>query len=205
MHINLFILGPTMRLWIFCFLLVPLHSFASSADCDETTPPALKPVMAVAAAAQVEPECPNRKKLKNICVMIGEHATDPKNPDKYMYETRLLQAGCVSDSDSEEEKHRKIRETWALFEEDLNCSNIQFDVPRGHLLKYAVSSTFDDFLDDAVKWKVNLNKVDASDKRTVLDYIKVHMEVNKGTAMEQKLKQYYDKLRAAGAKHKSEL
>lgn len=195
-----------MKFWILGILLLPLHVMASSADCDETTPPELRPVIAVAQAAQPQPSsCPDRKKLRNLCMMIGEHMTDPKDKNKYMYETRFYQAGCVQNTDSEDEKHRKISEAWAMYEEDLNCTNVQFDVSKGHLLKYAVASTFDHFLDDAVKWKVNLNKIDTSDNRTVLDYIKSHMEINKGTAMELKLKSYYDKLRSAGAKHRSEL
>ena len=197
-----------MRFWILALLMIStqVQAQASSAECDETTPPALRPVIAVAHAAQPPtPECPNRKKLRNLCMMIGDHMPDPKTPEKYMYETRLFQAGCVNEGDSEEVIREKIRVAWNTYEDDLKCTNTMFDVSDGHLLKYAVVSYFDDFLDDAVRWKVNLNKVDAADNRTVLDYIKYHMEKSKGGALELKLKSYYDKLRAAGAKHKSEL
>ncbi len=156
--------------------------------------------------------------LKNLCMMIGEQmsvSNDPKDkgrpfyetrPFNYLYEKRFHDAACVLESDSEEIAFEKIRNVWSIYEEEyLHCTNIQFDVSRGHLLKYAVASAFDHFIDDAIKWGVNLNKVDESDGRTVLDYIRFHMNVNKGTAMEQRLKSYYDKLRAAGAKHKAEL
>lgn len=195
-----------MRLWIVLIALFSTNAFASSADCDETTPAELRPVIAVAEATlPPPPECPNRKKLKNLCMMIGDHMADPKAPEKYMYETRLYQAACVNESDSQEVINQKIQTAWSTYEDDLKCTNTLFDVSEGHLLKYAVASYFDDFLDDAVRWQVNLNKVDASDGRTVLDYIKFHMEVSKGGALELKLKSYYDKLRRAGAKHKSEL
>lgn len=195
-----------MRLWIVLIVLFSTNAFASSADCDETTPAELRPVIAVAEATlPPPPECPNRKKLKNLCMMIGDQMADPKQPEKYMYETRFYQAGCVNDGDSEEVKKQKIRNAWNTYEDDLKCNNNFFDVSDGHLLKYAVASNFTDFLDDAIKWQVNLNKVDAADGRTVLDYVQFHLEKSKGGALEPILKSYYLKLREAGAKHKSEL
>lgn len=162
--------------------------------------------------------CPNRSKLKNLCMMIGDHmkvSRDPIHTGKhfyetrpgitYMYEQRFVDAACVLESDSKEVKYAKIRDVWARYEDDLVCTNTQFDVPRGHLLKYGVASAFDDFLDDVVKWGVNLNKVDESDNRTVLDYIQFHMQKSAGGALEKKYQGYYDKLRAAGARHRHEL
>ena len=54
-------------------------------------------------------------------------------------------------------------------------------------------------------WKVNLNKVDKTDGRTVLDYIKDQIERNKGLATEPVLQGYYNQLKKAGAKHRVEL
>lgn len=107
--------------------------------------------------------------------------------------------------DSEEEIGRKIKAVWDSNEEKLICNNTQFDITDGSLIKYAVNMKFDDFLLDLVKWKVNLNKIDESDGRTVLDYVKFHIEKEKGLGTEPILKRYYNLLREAGAKHKYEL
>ena len=138
-------------------------------------------------------------------MIVGSRSKDDQNPDKQLYERKISEAACINTNDSEQVKHEKIRNAWSTYEDDLKCNNTQFEVTDGHLLKYAVTTSFDNFIEDVIKWKVNLNKVDVSDNRTVLDYIKYQMERNKGNALEARYKHYYDKLKKAGAKHKSEL
>src|SRR5690606_25460053 len=99
----------------------------------------------------------------------------------------------------------KIRDTWMVMEDELVCDSTQVDVLKGNILKYAVSNKFDDFIEDAIEWKVNLNHIDHSDNRTVLDYISFHIERNKGNALEPIFNHYYKILKRSGAKHKSEL
>ena len=157
-----------------------------------------------------ETPCPNRKMLKNLCMMISGRTKnhDPATSEKYpfMYQKRLLEAGCVDLlKDSEEVIYEKIRKAWLMYESDLKCNSTTFDLRDGHLLKYAINETFEDFIDDVCKWKVNFNKVDESDGRTTLDYLKYHIDRMKGTALETKYDYYYRKFRNAGAKHKSEL
>jgi len=116
-----------------------------------------------------------------------------------------MEAACVNSSDTEEEKNRKIRDLWLAMEDELVCDSSQFDVVNGSVLKYAVSTKFDDFIRDAVKWKVNLNRVDPSDSRTVLDYVSYHIQKHKGNSIENMFDYYYTLFRDAGAKHRSEL
>lgn len=153
----------------------------------------------------VEGECPNKKKLKNICMIVGERMEDSAGKNKYLYTTRFLDAACVTPTDSDSVKSEKIRKTWEAYENDLKCNSTTFDVIDGSLLKFAVTRDFDDFLDDAIKWKVNLNKVDESDGRTLLDYLQFHIQRNNENSLAQKYKLYYFKLKKAGAKHKVEL
>ncbi|MNI27394.1 hypothetical protein D3C73_811290 [compost metagenome] len=75
----------------------------------------------------------------------------------------------------------------------------------GNLLKYVVSYRFTEFIDDAIRWRLPLNKIDYTDNRTLLDYVKYHTVKNKGNALEELYQVYYDKLRSAGAKHRTEL
>jgi len=178
---------------------------AQDADCETTTETVMKPMIEVAAAAADETTCPNRTKLKNLCTMVSGRMKDSSGKNKYLYQTKVQEAACIQSSDSEEVKNQKIKEAWTKYEDDLKCNSTQFDVMDGSLIKYSVSYRFDEFIDEVIKWKINLNKVDATDGRTPLDYIKYHIEKNKGNALEEKFQIYYDKLKAAGAKHKSEL
>lgn len=193
----------------FAFLLMLSSLFAAvhaqDADCETNTESKLKPMIAVAKAAADEVTCPNRAKLKNLCTMVSGRMKDSSGKNKYLYQTKFQEAACIQSSDSEEQKNQKIREAWTKYESDLKCNSTQFDVMDGSLIKYSVSYRFDEFIDEVIKWKINLNKVDETDGRTPLDYIKYHIEKNKGNALEEKFQIYYDKLKAAGAKHKSEL
>lgn len=162
----------------------------------------------LAAAAAAQDPCPNPQRLRNMCMFVGNLSADTTNSGKwrYNYERRFHEAACVDTArDSKEVVARKISQLWRQEEERLVCNNLQFDVQDGNILKYAVAVQFDAFIADAIAWKVNLNKVDASDGRTLLDYVQYHMERTRGGAVEKKLANYYDALRKAGARHKREL
>ncbi len=183
--------------------------FAQTADdCDDPTTKQLKPVMEVAAAAAESTACPNPNKLENICMNISNRTKDPnpKGDYSYMYQRKIYDAACVNLSkDSDEIASQKIQEMWARASDQLKCESLQFDVPAGNVLKFAVSKKFNEFLEDAIYWKVDLNRIDHSDQRTVLDYIQYQIDKNKGTTVEVTLKHYYKILKEAGAKHKAEL
>lgn len=117
-----------------------------------------------------------------------------------------MQAACVSDSDDEESTSKKVQKMWTQYEDKLICNNTRFDVIDGNMLKFAASARFEDFLFDAAMiWKVDLNRVDPGDGRTVLDYVQKELDKYKGTAIEPKLRSYFDMLRSSGAKFSSEL
>ncbi|HEY0914241.1 MAG TPA: hypothetical protein VGE22_05170 [Solimonas sp.] len=131
---------------------------------------------------------------------------DPSGEYQFRYQKIVSEAACAKSSDSEAVASAKVRAMWEQFEDRLTCNHVRFDVQNGSVLKYAASARFKDLLfDAAVIWKVDLNRVDQSDGRTLLDYVGKEIEQNKGTAIEPKLKSYYDMLRTAGAKHRSEL
>ena len=176
-------------------LLILLLAFCTSTAFAQTAEPETSP-------------CPNPKKLRGLCNYVGDLTKDsePQGRYEYSYQRRILEAACVDiNKDSEEEISRKIAKVWKENEDTLICNNTQFDVGNGSIIKYGVISGFDHFVFDMAQWKVNLNKVDESDGRTVLDYVKYHLERAKGTTSERKLKLYYSSLKRAGAKHRSEL
>ena len=157
----------------------------------------------IAADLEEEP-CPNPKKLRGLCAMVENRMMDRKN-NEYLYKTRFLEASCLSGDEANEVVNKKIRDTWTAMEDEFVCDSSQFDVIKGNILKFAVSNKFEDFIRDAIEWKVNLNQVDSSDNRTVLDYVSFHMERHKGNSLGEMFKHYYKLLRDAGAKHRSEL
>ena len=91
------------------------------------------------------------------------------------------------------------------FHENLR-DNLGKQITNGNILKLAVARRFDSVIENAAQvWKVNLNVVDDSDKKTVLDYVQDQIKVFKNTRNEAELQGYYKVFRAAGAKHASEL
>lgn len=198
-----------MRLLLFpALFLSSITVFASAVDCEDKSLKELNSVMEVVKVSQEKSKCPNEKKLKNICLTI-EGRTKHPSPEKHykhLYQKKLLDAACVNlDKDNSEEVSRKVSTMWNQLENKLTCNNVAFDVPNGSIIKYAVTSKFDAFIYDVIEWKVNLNRVDKQDGRTVLDYVKYQWDLNKKNPVGEQMEVYYKALKRAGAKHKSEL
>lgn len=196
-----------MRLTLFILLgLFSQSTLAQTADCAEGSD---TPLATVEQVFNAVPACPNWNKIKNICAYISNRTDDPQPLNKnlkYMYQRKVFEAACVDvKKDDEATINKKISAMWASFENKLICNNMQFDVTNGSVIKFAAVSKFDPFIYDIIKWKVDLNRIDASDGRTTLDYIKYQIQRNKGNPIEKKLQEYYDQLRTAGAKHQKEL
>jgi hypothetical protein len=127
--------------------------------------------------------CPNLKKIKNICMTINERTLDdvPFSNNRYIYQRKILEASCVDiERDNQETINRKVQHMWKTFEPKLICNSLQFDTQNGNLIKYAIHGFFDDFIDDVIVCKVNLNMVDKYDGMTVLDYLQSKMDRVKG-------------------------
>ncbi len=155
-----------------------------------------------------EDSCPNKDKIEDICDSIFDHTedNDPDSPYAYLYQQIIEEASCVKKGDSKAEKIKKINEMWNRLEDELICNSTRFNVKNGNILKLAVARRFDSVIYDVAQvWKINLNRVDPSDKRTVLDYVRDKIEIYKNTGNEKVLEDYYKILRAGDAKHASEL
>ncbi len=179
------------------------------------------------AISQNSTDCFKPNALKNLCMMIdGRMKYDGSNlledslllhsssavlkntvePPYYLFQKKIYEAACVDYyKDSREVAFAKIRRMWLIYEDKLICNGLNFDVINGNLIKYAINTKFDDFIDVVAEWGVNLNKVDEIDGRTILDYTYYHMKRNEGTEIATRLNSYYNTLRKAGAKHKHEL
>jgi len=159
-------------------------------------------------SAQTDEPCFNPAALKNICMTIESRSKDPNPQGQYIYKYHrmIMDAACVDfANDSEEVRYQKIRRMWLKYEDRLICNSVKFDTVDGSIIKYAVSSKFDDFISDVTYWGVNLNKVGETDKMTVLDYIYKEIKRNEGSSIAGRLQKYFDQVRAAGGKFASEL
>jgi hypothetical protein len=152
----------------------------------------------------------NMKRMRNVCMMIGSRTVPEEDGTrfKYMYQQRFYEAANVDTTkDNVETAAKKIAAMWKIYQATglEGCNASTFDIREGNLLKYAVSDKFDDFISDVLKWKLDLNKVDYYDQMTLLDYVNLHINRNRGTPLESKYQSYFDLFRKAGAKFKREL
>ncbi|MBQ5949801.1 hypothetical protein [Massilia sp. ST3] len=159
-----------------------------------------------AQTARDDAGCPRLERLKNMCLVVGTRMKDSAT-GTYMFETLLRDAACVGGAETEQQAGERIAANWKRFEASgyLQCTNANFDLDKGNIVKYAVSKKFEDFVDRLIAWNVDLNRVDASDGGTVLDYVATHIERNKGNALESTYRMYYMKLRQAGVLFQREL
>jgi hypothetical protein len=156
-------------------------------------------------AEPVDSARPDPSKMRNLCLCVSNRPVDGSGKYKWLYRKRIYEAAGVNDYDSKEVIIRKIQKVWRETEPTLLCTGAQFDVTKGNIVKWAVSYKFYDFINDIIKWGINLNRVDEADGRTALDYALFHIQRNKGNAMEPVYQDIYDTLRKAGAKHRREL
>ncbi len=198
-----------MRTLTLALLLLSLPVVANDVNCDET--PAgqtgLGPVIAVAQLA-TSGQCQNANRLRHICMSIDDRVEDPQPMARglrYEYQRMILEAASVNiPGDSPQVQAQKIQDMWQRCESRLTCNSSNFDVRNGSLIKFAISSLFDDFIEKISIWRVNLNRVDESDGKTPLDYLRDKISRSQGPE-NARFRSYYDRLRAAGAKHRSEL
>lgn len=153
--------------------------------------------------------CPNNTNTELLCSTVSGMLED-KDPDSYynyQYQRIIYEASCVDlGNDSEKLISQKVNKMWQKYGSSFKCNSTQFDVSNGSILKFAVAKGFSSFLFDAAQvWKIDLNQVDESDGRTLVDYLEKEIRRNQGNANEPVLKQYLKVLVDAGAKRKSEL
>lgn len=171
--------------------------------------PGFKPNDAHKYLEELFPEW-NFKSVRYICMMIGDRTASEVDGSKlkYMIEDCFYAAAKVDRStDNDEAISKKISAMWKVYQQTgyTGCNASTFDIREGNILKYAVADKFEEFLEDAIKWKLDLNKVDFYDQMTLLDYIEYNISRAKGSALEARYQKYYNMFRKAGAKHKKEL
>lgn len=146
--------------------------------------------------------------VDNVCAYVSSGAKDP-NPMwpqyKFKYQRIILEASRVEPTDTPEIIQKKVSAMWPLFQDYIACT---WEIPLGSFLKYGLTSSgyADTFFFDIVRnWKVPLNDIDPADGKTLLDYLDEKAVLHKTSVLGPKLRFYHDRVRAEGAKYKSEL
>ena len=178
-------------LLLFCAGIAELHAQTNNqslADMLKTKGPAATWQYAIEHEREFD-----LKQLRNICMYVGSREKEEGATGRYAweYQRKIIAAAKVDTlKDNANIISQKISRMWNKYGDLLVCSNLQFDVSNGSVIKYAVNTMFDAFLRDMILWNVNLNKIDEADGMTILDYIQQRIEKSKGQGTEQQLKNY---------------
>lgn len=152
---------------------------------------------------------PDPSKLAGICTSIFHNLQDASSPNNYTYayERQIYEAAGVDfEADTQADARDKIQRLWIEQRHQLRCTGVNFRVPNGSILKYAIENRAWSILDNASRfWGVDLNLVDEADGATVLDYLSDRIEDNFGSPIAITLSNYHDRLRRYGARHCDEL
>lgn len=149
------------------------------------------------------------KHLRNLCLFVSGQNEAPPNSHNYRFVwlVKMAQAAEAEGPIDTPAEIERLQRAWKRFDDHdlLTCDSIQFDVRHGSILKYAAVRSDSTFVHFAAEFKLSLAKVDKSDNRTILDYLQYHIVRTRGTELAKTYQEFYDKLRKAGAKHRSEL
>lgn len=184
-------------------LLSSLTAFAGEADCPQEDAPTVADQL-----AQHVKGCPNNENIKALCNLIDGMTPDSSSSNKYMYQTVIKNAACVNNTDSPTQVQAKVASFWNQYGKNETCKSINFNQVDGSLVKFAIAKQFDNFIIDVShRWKLDLNRVDPSDGRTVLDYAydEYAAETSKGSSIANKIKGYITILEKNGAKRSKDL
>lgn len=119
-----------------------------------------------------------------------------------VYLNRLKHDACVDSNDSSIVEAAKVSELWHFLEKTNNLSQLDTsqDLINRNVLRSAIAKKDDLFINNVLKWKVNLNKPDV-DGLTLLDFLKLQKEKSISSVEKNAYNRYYNLFKSAGAKH----
>lgn len=170
---------------------------------------------ALAILAQAAPHAaptapPPREWTRDFCAQV-ELQTVERNPahpyNHYTYHSSLAAMAGVRPEDTRDAWAEKIRRYIDRNMPFLLCNQFNFNPRDGNILKLAVAKQSNRFIRDVlVTWKVDLNQIDKTDGKTVLDYIRDRRApLDSQSSLARTLARHYADFRAAGARHSEEL
>lgn len=163
---------------------------------------------AVCAADDPKASLPQEYAADLCSAVYGQYLeTDPTRGTTYTYQTQIYAgAGVDASSDNPETIRTKIQIFWNANWRELRCSNLNFTITNGNILKQGVEANSRNFINDMVrKWQVDINVVDPVDGKTLMDYVDDQQALHGGTSLESVLRNYSLLLNRHGAKRAREI
>lgn len=168
--------------------------------------------VASSAKSSVAPAnlCPGQfdlTKLNGLCDFVFDRTRLPLGSTyRFEWDRAISEAACTSPAEPADAQRAKIQRLWNQHQARFRCTSPTFDVSQGSVLKYAISSGSFSFVNTVLaRWALDLNHIDPSDGRTILDYTKRQLDVNRGSSNEHQLQEFFNQIRARGGKFASEL
>lgn len=100
---------------------------------------------------------------------------------EYRYEKRLWEIACADPLvDDFETAKKKIQVMWEKYKKQFTCDTLGFNVQNGSFLKFAISSSMPSVIETmASTYELDINFIDPSDGKNLLDYVNGEIERRK--------------------------
>jgi hypothetical protein len=165
-----------------------------------------------AIAQNAEKDCLKTDKefFLDLCAYVDNRGKDNEGDGRnfHYYQTFMEMTACVIESDPDSIRIKKVQSWWNKY--DCKCNRTNFTIYSGSILKYAVQTSFDSFIYKIINfYKLDINFIDHSDGKTVLDFAKKEYDrlynLSKDHAKTKSSGKIVDFLRSNGALYASEL
>jgi hypothetical protein len=174
-------IDPMKRLLMLSLLLATATSYAAEQheECatDDTVKAQASALLKVAEKIEAD-GCPAPKPTdyKAFCDSIAAKEKPLGNDQKlfdFAYEKRLMTLSCADvEKDGLEIATSKVGRMWSKYNKSFKCQSTEFNVPKGSVLKFALTHNFTPFLETIVStYNLDINFIDPEDKRNLMDYL----------------------------------
>ena len=144
--------------------------------------------------------------LRAFCIAIRDRALDldEESPFTYRYEKALWQMAGASPDDELGVARTKVQQFWITRHADLVCETKD---GRENVLRFAVRNDFLELIEDLTeKYEVDVRMPDASDGKTLMEFIAAELAYTKGSAASpayHRLEVFYDYMKSSGTQTRS--
>lgn len=144
--------------------------------------------------------------LRAFCIAVRDRAMDldEESPFTYRYEKALWQMAGASPGDELTVARAKIQQFWITRHADLTCETKD---ARENVLRFAVRNDFLELIEDLTeKYEVDVRMPDASDGKTLMEFIAAELAYTKGSAASpayHRLEVFYDYMKSSGTQARS--
>ena len=121
-------------------------------------------------------DCPEPERIDyaKICAYSRDkRVAEEESPVDYLFQEILLKMSCVDlKNDSQETIIQKVNCMWNKYRTKFACDSLEFGVPNGNVLKFAMNFNFADFVYYMGDYyNVDFTFVDPADGKTLLEYL----------------------------------